>query len=197
MQKILCASFFAALAALSARSDDSLSTNALAAPLSLSVVATEPAAETITIDASQAAKATVFVFLSATCPCSLGHEAKLKRMAAEFAPQGIAFVGIHANADESQADARKHFEAAKLGFPVVRDDGRLADALGALKTPHAFIVSKDRKLLYSGGVDDSKDAARAKTEYLRDSLAQVAAGEVPKIREARTLGCIIKRKSNL
>ncbi len=171
------------------------STLPLSTPMTLPIVFGQ--GTELTIDPGRTARGWVFVFLSARCPCSASHEGKLRQLAAEFAPRGFAFVGIHANADETRAEARKHFEESRLGFPVVRDDGKLADALGALKTPHVFVISKERNLLYAGGVDDSKDAARAKKEFLRDALIQITAGEVPQVRETRTLGCMIKRKPPL
>ena len=140
------------------------------------------------------AKATVVVFLSAKCPCSQSHEPKLRDLAREFGPKGFRFVGIHSNADEPSALSGTHFEAAKLGFPVHEDsNAKWADALGALKTPHAYIIDREGRTLFQGGVDDSSLAAESHKQFLRDALEDVAAGREPRVALARALGCMIKR----
>jgi peroxiredoxin len=147
------------------------------------------------VDLAQPSRATVLVFVSAKCPCSRSHEAALQAYAREFAPQGVAFVAVHANGDESEPLAREHFRAAALPFPVLSDpEQKLADRYGALKTPHVFVLSPSGEVLYQGGVDDSKDAARAHRHFLKDALDAVVAGKRPERREARSLGCVIKRK---
>ncbi len=151
-------------------------------------------AESFHWDFASAERATAVVFLSASCPCSGSHEPKLKNLASEFRSRGIQFVGVHANADESETEGKAHFRSSALGFPVVRDEANLANAFGALKTPHVFLVNKTGEVVYSGGVDDSKDPSRARNEYLKDALAAITADRLPNPAMTRTLGCIIKRK---
>lgn len=149
-----------------------------------------------TPNVSKPGKTTAFVFLSAKCPCSSGHEEKLKELAQTYSPE-IQFTGIHSNADESSELAREHFKESNLGFPVIEDpQAKIADELGALKTPHVFLISAEGKILFQGGVDDSKNAAESKTQYLKDALEDVKAGREPKVATARSLGCVIKRPSN-
>jgi hypothetical protein len=54
----------------------------------------------------------VMVFLSAKCPCSIGHEAKLRELSKEFKAKGFQFVAIHSNADEDLKMAKEHFSEA-------------------------------------------------------------------------------------
>jgi len=135
----------------------------------------------------------VIVFLSSKCPCSRSHEPKLAALAREFTARGVEFIGIHANQDETEAEARLHFKEAALPFPVVRDTGaRLANAFGALKTPHAYIL-RGNEIVYQGGVDSSAMADEAKSFYLRDALLAVEQGRKPEPGMTRCLGCMIKR----
>jgi beta-N-acetylhexosaminidase len=136
--------------------------------------------------------ATVVIFISARCPCSISHENGLKSLAAEF--KSIRFIGVHSNSDEPAGEAASHFSALKLPFPVIQDDGaKLADAFGALKTPHAFVLAKDGTVLYQGGVDDSHDAPEAKVHYLENALKAIQTGKNPEPTRTRSLGCVIKR----
>jgi hypothetical protein len=153
--------------------------------------------ETARFSLNTPSRATVMVFLSAKCPCSASHETALGALAKEFHPQGIAFVGIHSNRDETEEEGRSYFKQ-RLPFPVFRDgsdpsSAPWAESLGALKTPHVFILNPQGEVLYAGGVDDSKDSARAKKHYLREALTAIAAGNPPPQKQTRTLGCAIRR----
>lgn len=141
---------------------------------------------------SEKIKASVVVFLSAKCPCSESHETKLTELAQTF-PE-FDFIGVHSNADEPLSEAQTYFSTRALPFPVLQDkETKIADRFGALKTPHAYVVGPRGECLYSGGVDDSKDANRAKDHFLKSALEAIRAGQSPKIKNARTLGCVIKR----
>lgn len=139
-------------------------------------------------------KGTIFVFISGKCPCSKAHEKHLKALAAEFAAD-FRIVGVNANQNEDEAGGREHFGPLALGFPVVRDEkAKLADALGALKTPHAFVVAPDgRTVLYRGGVSDSHKAESAGRLYLRETLLALREGKPVPEAETRVLGCYINR----
>jgi hypothetical protein len=142
--------------------------------------------------------ATLVVFLSAKCPCSAAHETSLRELHTRYGDR-IPFVAVHSNQDESDAEASAHFRAAAFPFPVLADrrEGAdrelLADQFGALKTPHAFLVDASGTVLFSGGIDDSKDPKKAKRRYLADALAAAVEGREPPTKEARTLGCVINR----
>lgn len=148
----------------------------------------------IKISFSDAPQATVVIFVSSTCPCSIAHQDELRTLHAAFSKKGFRFIGIHSNANESITAAREHFLNARLPFEVAADrSAAFADLLKALKTPHAYIISPSREILYQGGVDDSHSPQTAKNRFLRDALAAVERGEQPSPSETRTLGCFIKR----
>lgn len=130
----------------------------------------------------------VVVFLSPTCPCSRSHEAALTELAKQH--PGVDFLGVvSGDAPESAA----HFRAGALPFPVIAEKNHeWADALGALNTPHAFVIHHG-EVVYRGGVDDSRQADRAKRHYLRDALTDIEAGRAVANAETRAVGCAIRR----
>lgn len=137
---------------------------------------------------------TVLVFLSAKCPCSNSHIPKLKELEREFKKDGFAFLGIHSNSNEDVKISTEYFKNLKLPFPVIQDsDAKIADQFKAFKTPHVFVLNKKNEILFQGGVDDSKDAARAKKNFLELALLKIRNKETPPVKEARVLGCEIKR----
>lgn len=137
--------------------------------------------------------AVAVIFLSAVCPCSRSHEAAVAELARQF-PE-VTFLGVNSNQNEPLPLSRDYFARAALPFPVLRDDAAtLADSLGAFKTPHAFLLEAKGNVLFSGGVDDSQNAATARTHYLREALQDLRAGRKIQRAEARALGCVIARK---
>ncbi len=147
----------------------------------------------IHLETKSAAKGTVVVFMSAKCPCSASHEGLLKDLSAQF--KDFKFIAVHANSDETSAATKEHFTAAALPFPVIQDSkSRLANELGALKTPHAFIISPAGEILYQGGVTDSHVGPSAKKQFLKDALEDVQAGKAVRMKEGRALGCFIQRE---
>ena len=143
---------------------------------------------------SPGTKGLVAVFLSAKCPCSQSHEAGLVALAKEFESKGFQFLGLHANADESLELGRLKFQDVAFPFPVLRDEGaKLAETLGANRTPHAFVLNPQGEVLFQGGVDDNKDAQKATRPYLRNALEAILAGKTPDPAIARSLGCVIAR----
>ena len=137
-------------------------------------------------------EATVLVFLSARCPCSNSHEGTLEDLSKRFPT--VRFVGIHSNSDEPANEAQSHFKNSPIHFPMVQDkNSKIAEAFGAFKTPHVFVISKSAKILYQGGVDDSHQASQAGRHYLADALTAIREGKEPEVNQARTLGCAIER----
>jgi hypothetical protein len=135
---------------------------------------------------------TLLVFLSARCPCSLSHLNSLRTLAETY-PK-VRFIGVHANREEPADEVKKELSWNKVPFPVLEDtDQALANALGALKTPHAFLIGSRGGVVYRGGVDDSHDAARAKNRYLASALDAILGGRTPEPNETRALGCSIAR----
>lgn len=148
--------------------------------------------KTVDWDPKKEGKPSVIVFLSQKCPCSRSHAPDISELSKKY-PE-FRFLGIHSNRDEEPALVDFYFKEAALPFPVVEDTGfRIANAFGAFKTPHAFVVGKDGACLFQGGVTDSKQLKNSKVHYLDLALADIRAGKEPAEKEVRTLGCIIKR----
>lgn len=160
-------------------------------PAQISGVTLEGVSYTRALKSSEG-KPTLVVFLSSKCPCSISHEPALTSLQKKF-PQ-VVFIGILSNLEEGLDDAKVHFLKSGLPFSILDDRKQtLANLLGALKTPHAFLFNPSGELVYQGGVDDSHEARRAKKHFLSDALAATIAGLKPEVSEARVLGCAISR----
>lgn len=136
---------------------------------------------------------TVLVFLSVKCPCSNSHIEEIKRLNVKF--KEFKFVGIHSNYSESLKEGLKYFNQSNLNFPVIHDkDSSIAKLLGAVKTPHAYVINPTGKIIYRGGVTNRSNALKASKKYLEMSLSDIRSGKLPRVAERKTLGCYIALK---
>jgi alkyl hydroperoxide reductase subunit AhpC len=108
-------------------------------------------------------------------------------------------VAINSNETENHpTDSFEHMKthAAEKGlkFPYVRDDSQdIAKAYGALRTPHYYVFDADRKLRYTGRMDDNPRTPGAeKTRELRDAVDAVLAGKKPPVEITNPIGCNVK-----
>lgn len=139
-----------------------------------------------------ASRATVVIFLSAVCPCSNGHVPYLKKLKEDFSDYN--FIGIHSNIDEDQKTTLDYFKQVSLNFEIIQDSkSHFADLFNAYRTPHSYIVSKEGKILYQGGVTGSSRADRAEEFYLYEALKEHQSGKDIKTPQTRVLGCEISR----
>ena len=141
--------------------------------------------------------ATVLVFMSNRCPGVKAYDARLRALHAAFAGT-MNFVGVNAIDDRNwpDEDLRSMAQAATdraLPFPYLKDEGQvLARRLGAICTPHVFVLDAKRILRYRGRIDDALLEANAKKPYLRWALEAVAKGEKVGVPETAPLGCSIE-----
>lgn len=145
------------------------------------------------------AKLLVVCFTCNHCPYVVGSEARQKKFYDDYAPKGVAFVGINSNeTDGHPADSFEHMKrrAKDLGFkwPYLRDESQdIAKAYGALRTPHYYVFDQERKLRYTGRMDDNpRNAGLEKTHELRDAVEALLAGRKPPVEMTNPIGCNVK-----
>ncbi len=155
--------------------------------------------KTYTLDDFAGSAALVVVFSCNHCPFVIGSEDRMNAFAADYAPQGVAMISINSNeTDNHPDDSFEHMvtRAAEKDFKFVyaRDeDQSVALAYGALRTPHYYLFDADRRLRYTGRMDDDpRDAANASTHELRDAADAVLAGSAVAVELTNPLGCNVK-----
>lgn len=145
------------------------------------------------------AEALVVFFTCNHCPYVLGSDELTRATAERFAPRGVRFVGINANAASTyEEDSFDHMVArmAEHRFPWVYlhdESQQSAVAYGALKTPHFFVFDRDRKLVYTGrGVDSPRDTSKMTVNDLENALEDVLAGRPVATPLTNPIGCNVK-----
>ena len=74
------------------------------------------------------------------------------------------------------------------------EDQSVLEAYGAERTPEVFLFDRDRRLVYHGAIDDSREEEGVTQEYLRDAIDAVLAGDSPAVDDTPAVGCSVKRK---
>lgn len=135
------------------------------------------------------------------CPMVLAYVDRLKALARDLAPRGVAFVMVNSNDadaypsdgfDEMQRFAREH----DLPFPYAWDrDQSVARAYRTFRTPEPLVFDRERHLRYRGRIDDGgKDATAVTRHDLRDAIEAVLEGREVTDPESWAVGCTVKWK---
>ncbi len=147
------------------------------------------------------AKLLIVVFSCNHCPFIIGSEDRMIDLYATYKPKGVEMVAINSNEIENHPmDSFEHMvtRAAEkdFKFAYVRDESQeVALAYGALRTPHFYVFDEDRKLQYTGRMDDNpRTPGEETTRELRDALDAILGGEEPKVAVTNPLGCNVKWK---
>lgn len=149
------------------------------------------------------------VFSCNTCPFVVGNGEKSDgwegryNETGRFAKEnGVAMVLVNSNEakrdNHDSMDAMKaHAKDSNYGMPYLLDaNHQLADAFGALKTPHVYLFDGDMNLVYRGSIDDNvSDADAVSARYVQDAITAVANGKPVGVAETKAIGCSIKRVS--
>ncbi len=157
--------------------------------------------KTYTLDSFKDKKILVVIFSCNHCPYVQAYEDRMMALQKEFGGQGVQFVLINSNEDQNYPEDSfdEMVKRAKLKgypFPYLRDESQeVAKAYQAERTPHIYVFDGDRKLVYTGKIDDNwQEPKRVKEQYLRDALAALVKDEKPKSPETFAIGCSIKWK---
>ena len=137
---------------------------------------------------------TVIIFVSTRCPVSNMYNERMQKMAEDYKAKGIAVIGINSNAPEPADEIKSHAAEKGLTFPILKDGGaKIADRLGATKTPEAFFLDAKNRLVYHGALDNAQNPVMVNTHHLRNAVEAVLAGRAVERPEVKAFGCSIKR----
>jgi len=141
----------------------------------------------------------VVIFSCNHCPYVQAYEDRMIAIQRDYQQQGVQFVAINSNEDVNHPEDsfERMIERAKAkgyNFPYLRDASQtVAKAYGATHTPHLFVFDRDRRLGYTGKIDDNwQNAAAAKRHYLREALDALLKGTPPAEAHTHAIGCTIK-----
>ncbi|HWB10612.1 MAG TPA: redoxin domain-containing protein [Pirellulales bacterium] len=150
------------------------------------------------LDEKADAKAVVVIFIGTECPVAQQYGALLAQLAAEYEPQGVGFLAIDSNRQDSLTEVGHYARSHKIEFPVLKDPGAVvADRFGAERTPEAFVLDRERAVRYRGRIDDQFGVGYSRGQPTRRDLAvaldELLAGRPVTVAKTESVGCRIGR----
>jgi peroxiredoxin len=149
----------------------------------------------------KSSKILIVVFSCNHCPYVVGSEERMNKLYADYSAKGVAMVAINSNETEghpgdSFENMVQRAKEKNFRFAYVRDDSQeVALAYGALRTPHFYVFDAERKLRYTGRMDDNpRNPGKETTRELRDALDDLLAGRAVKVAVTNPVGCNVKWK---
>ncbi len=140
-------------------------------------------------------KLIVVAFVGTECPLAKLYAPRLQAMSEEFGKQGVTFLCINSNRQDSITELSAYARRHELELPILKDVNHdIAAQFGATRTPEIFVLDKDRKVRYHGRVNgqygfgygvgyvkpelDRRDLAEAVQELLAGKEVSVATTEI-------------------
>jgi peroxiredoxin len=150
------------------------------------------------VPADPAPPATVIAVTCNHCPYVIAWNPRLRAAAEEYGPRGVRFLAINANdATRYPADSfermRDFVESQNWPIPYLHDEDQdAARALGAVATPHLFVLDGEQRLRYRGAPDSDHQDPSRNAAWLREALDAVMEGREPATAETPARGCSVK-----
>ena len=142
------------------------------------------------------------MFSCNTCPWVIKNQSRTADIANYALSKEIGVILLNSN--EGQRDDADSFSemkeyATKQGYKwyyAVDNNHVLADEFGANRTPEVFLFNAEGKHVYHGAIDDNPgDAGSVNRKHLKEAIDEVISGKDVSVKESRSMGCQIKRKS--
>jgi len=142
------------------------------------------------------------MFSCNTCPFVVKNQQRTIAICDYAKKMNMGVIILNSNeakrGDEDSFDAmKKYYAEQKYNWYYALDkENAIADAFGANRTPECFLFDKDAKLVYHGAIDDNANDADAVTRnHLKEAINEVVDSKEVTIKQSRSVGCTIKRKS--
>ncbi len=150
------------------------------------------------------AKGFIVVFTCNHCPFSQAYEQRIVDLDKKYATQGYTVIAINPNdknvvPEDSYENMVANAKEKGFTFPYLYDESQeIAQAYGAARTPHVFVLQKSAKgniVKYVGAIDDNADEPGAVTKrYVEDAVNQLLDGKEITVPSTKAVGCSIKWK---
>jgi peroxiredoxin len=153
------------------------------------------------------AKLLLVIFTCNHCPTAQAYESRIMKLQADYRDRGVALVAISPNDDQavrldelgytdvgdSFADMKLRAKERGFAFPYLYDGEtqKTSLAYGVVATPQVFLFDADRKLRYTGRIDDS-EVKTVTSHDARNAIDALLAGKKVPVEKTRTFGCSTK-----
>lgn len=138
-------------------------------------------------------KTVVLEWMNLECPFVQRHyrEGTFKNLEQEYRTKGVAWLAINSTHWAVSSANKEWHTKYLLPYPILDDSsGKVGRLYEAKTTPHMFIIHRDGRLVYSGGIDD--DAAGTlgdkRMRLVGQALESLASGMDPNPSKTKPYG---------
>lgn len=157
----------------------------------------------VSLASMKKAKGYIVIFTCNHCPYAIAYEDRIIALHKKYEKMGYPVVAINPNdkdvsPSDSYADMKKRAKSKKFPFAYLYDETQeIARAYGATRTPHVYLLDKDRVVRYIGAIDDNHEEPEAvKERYLESAIDALRSGKDVATKETKAIGCTIKWKKS-
>ena len=150
------------------------------------------------------AKGFIVVFTCNHCPFAQAYEQRIQALDKNYSVRGYPVIAINPNdkdivPDDSFEAMQERAKDKNYSFAYLYDESQaVAKSFGATRTPHIYILKKDKKDLvvkYIGAIDDNtEDPSAVTTKYVENAIAELTSGKEVTQNFTKAVGCTIKWK---
>lgn len=152
-----------------------------------------------TLDSFKDSKYLVIFFTCNHCPYVINSDEVTRKTVGRFASLGVEFAGINSNSKNTYEEDDFDHMCARMSehqFPwkYLYDESQdAALAYGALRTPHFYVFSEKRELVYTGrGVDNPREPLKITVNDLDRTLEELTSGKAITTPVSNPIGCNLK-----
>jgi peroxiredoxin len=143
------------------------------------------------------AKGFVIIFTCNHCPFSIAYEDRIIELQNKYNDYQV----IAINPNNPISYPSDGFDSMKVramqkqfNFPYLFDDGqKVYPKYGATRTPHVFLLDKNRVVKYIGAIDNNTKADQVTDKFLEKAIDALIKGESPDPSFTKAIGCSIKK----
>lgn len=155
------------------------------------------------------AKVLCLIFTCNHCPDAIAAAGRMQEIHQAYKDKGVAVVAVNSSSPlglrRDELGYGAHGDSFEEMTPFAKENGwtmpylydgetqTLSSACGAQSTPHVFVFGADRKLAYTGRLDDGgRKSGPVEKSYIKDALDAVLAGKPVATPTTRSFGCSTK-----
>jgi hypothetical protein len=153
----------------------------------------------ISLGQAKEANGLLVMFTCNTCPYVIRNQSRTKAVCAYAGRHRIGVILLNSNESSRESDnsfAEMQSYAKTQGYQwyyALDNNGTLATAFGARRTPECYLFDKNGILLYHGAIDDSPgDPSSVKRHHLQEAIDEMLGGKAVTVKETRSVGCSIQ-----
>jgi len=144
------------------------------------------------------ASVVVLAFLGTECPLAKLYSARLQEIYEAYPRDQVEILAVYANKQDSLEEIGAAVRRHEMTFPALKDAGnKVADLVGASRTPEVVLLDQHRNIQYRGRVDDQYVIGivrdKAERHDLREAMDELLAGKKVSVAQTEPLGCFIGR----